>query len=105
MTTDLERLREFQRDVEEAEGRCCPEDVGFEEWIGILQKRLAEAEANAARYRWLRERYYGLDFGWQNADDEAMSVIVFKIPDGMRFSADLDRTIDDARLCELDQAK
>jgi hypothetical protein len=42
---ELERLREFQSRVEEAEARCCPEDVGFEEWIGILQKRLSTANS------------------------------------------------------------
>lgn len=41
---ELERLRDFQRKVEESEANCCPEDVGFEEWIGILTKRLADAE-------------------------------------------------------------
>lgn len=40
-SSELARLREFQRNVEEAEARCCPEDVGFEEYIGILTKRLA----------------------------------------------------------------
>lgn len=37
------RLEEWQRNVEEAEARCCPEDVGFEEWIGVLKKRLEAA--------------------------------------------------------------
>jgi hypothetical protein len=44
---ELERLRAFQSKVEEAEARCCPEDVGFEEWIGILAKRPANARAVA----------------------------------------------------------
>jgi hypothetical protein len=59
----LERAEDHMRRVEEAEARCCPEDVGFEEWIGVLKKRLDEAlrasppeaeERDAARYRWLR---------------------------------------------------
>ena len=29
-----QEINEFQ----EAEARCCPEDVGFEEWIGVLKK-------------------------------------------------------------------
>jgi hypothetical protein len=32
-------LSTHQSALEEAEGRCCPEDVGFEEWIGVLKKR------------------------------------------------------------------
>lgn len=44
---ELERLRAYQRTVEESEGRCCPEDVGFEEWIGILTSKLKES------YSWL----------------------------------------------------
>jgi hypothetical protein len=32
-------LRALQSALEEAEGRCCPEDFGFEEWIGVLKKR------------------------------------------------------------------
>jgi hypothetical protein len=39
----LERAEDHMRRVEEAEARCCPEDVGFEEWIGVLKKRLDEA--------------------------------------------------------------
>ena len=38
---ELESLRVFQRKIEEAEARCCPEDVGFEEYIAALKKRLA----------------------------------------------------------------
>ena len=44
---ELERLREFQNKIEEAEARCCPEDVGFEEWIGVLKKRLAPSAIDA----------------------------------------------------------
>ena len=41
LVNEVIRLREYQGEIEEAEARCCPEDVGFEEWIGVLDKRLA----------------------------------------------------------------
>jgi hypothetical protein len=62
--TTKRMLADLQTKIEEAEARCCPEDVGFEEWIGVLQKRLSTATSatpaisedarDAARYRWLR---------------------------------------------------
>jgi hypothetical protein len=37
---DRERMRAELMDWEEREAKVCPEDVGFEEWIGVLNKRL-----------------------------------------------------------------
>jgi hypothetical protein len=48
-SSELERLREFQLKTEEAEARCCPEDVGFEEWIGVLSKRRESAPSSVLR--------------------------------------------------------
>jgi hypothetical protein len=39
---EIERLREYQNKIEEAEGRCCPEDYGFEEYISVLNRQIAE---------------------------------------------------------------
>lgn len=53
---ELERLREYQAKVQEAEGRVCPEDVGFEEYIRHLLAKLAlSAENDAGREELLRE--------------------------------------------------
>ena len=56
---ELERLREFQAKVEEAEARCCPEDVGFEEWIGELERRLGGTNAMASQAIGLLRQAYG----------------------------------------------
>ncbi|HEX8106687.1 MAG TPA: hypothetical protein VF516_03115 [Kofleriaceae bacterium] len=55
-----------------------------------------EADApDAKRYRFLKSIYFGADFSWQNGDDKPCPVLVFKMYDGMRISANLDRSIDD----------
>jgi hypothetical protein len=41
---ELHDLRSQVRATEEAEARCCPEDVGFEEYIGVLRKKLTERQ-------------------------------------------------------------
>jgi hypothetical protein len=33
---------------EEAEARCCPEDYGFEEYIGVLERRVGERDVTIA---------------------------------------------------------
>lgn len=38
-------LQDWQKDVQEREGACCPEDRGFDEVIRDLRKRLEEASA------------------------------------------------------------
>lgn len=45
LTAEIEELRAWQRDVQEREAACCPEDVGFDELIGRLRASLAVAEA------------------------------------------------------------
>lgn len=50
---EVAALREAQTAKEEAEGRCCPEDVGFEEWISVLKQQnaaLREALEEANNY-------------------------------------------------------
>jgi hypothetical protein len=65
----LERAEDHMRRVEEAEARCCPEDVGFEEWIGVLKKRLDEAlrasppEAEGEALDIIRQFYLSYPYG------------------------------------------
>lgn len=39
---ELAQAREQLRDHEEREAACCPEDVGFEEYISVLERRLSK---------------------------------------------------------------
>jgi hypothetical protein len=36
-----------QRDLEERESAICPEDMGFEEYIAVLEKKITELRAAA----------------------------------------------------------
>jgi hypothetical protein len=48
----LERERErYSRELDEREAACCPEDVGFEEWIRVLTSQRDEAQKAAAQWR------------------------------------------------------
>lgn len=51
LVDEVIRLREFQGEIEEAEARVCPEDVGFEEYIRHLLSKLALAAEDAAGLR------------------------------------------------------
>ena len=41
------RFRDYFQDVEEREAACCPEDVGFDEYIGVLSVKLEAANSRA----------------------------------------------------------
>jgi len=64
--------------------------------LDTLVARVRELEADAARYRWLQERYHGADFDYDTAQPRC-SVLTFRIADDARVSANLDDTIDAAR--------
>lgn len=69
---EIERLKQWQMDVEEREASVCPEDVGFEDFIGVLNKRidqyisqLTAAEQQVAALRGALARfvsYFETDF-------------------------------------------
>ena len=59
---------------------------------GDCCKDREELERDAARYRWLKERFFGADFDWNKSGSCA---IVFEWPEGSRISADLNKSIDD----------
>jgi hypothetical protein len=44
---EIERMTRWQTDVENREAACCPEDVGFDEYIRSLEQKLATARADA----------------------------------------------------------
>jgi chromosome segregation ATPase len=44
---ERDRLRKFESDVEEREAAVCPEDVGFDEYIRVLDKKLSEYQFKA----------------------------------------------------------
>jgi hypothetical protein len=46
---EIERLRKWHVDVEEREAAVCPEDVGFDEYIRVLDRKLTTACADAIR--------------------------------------------------------
>jgi hypothetical protein len=55
----------------------------------------ADAEKDAARYRWLAARFLGADFDW---NEQGVQVLCFEMSNGMRISADIDASIDAAIL-------
>lgn len=56
-----------------------------------LLRENREAYEDAARYRWLKERFFAADFDY---GDPSTSVIVFEVPCGSRISRNLNWTID-----------
>ena len=46
-----EENQRLRRDWEEEEASICPEDVGYREYIGVLQKRGSDLEAENARQK------------------------------------------------------
>src|SRR5574343_863312 len=61
----------------------------------VAQKdaEIAELSADAMRYGWLKDKYFGADFNW---NDEGVSCILFKIPDDIAIGANLCKSIDAA---------
>lgn len=64
--------------------------------IAALRNAARELIADARRYRWLRERFFSVDFGYDGGGDRSMCVVVFKIEDTTRMSGDLSASIDTA---------
>lgn len=48
-----------------------------------------------ARYQFLKDIYFGADFSWRDGEEIEHSMLLFKMPEGMRMSGDLDRSIDE----------
>jgi hypothetical protein len=73
------------------------EDGNFyaQEMSGRLGLQEMDAR-DAARYRWLRERYTGFDFDWMADSDGAngKQVICFEMTPGMKISRDIDASLD-----------
>lgn len=69
--------------------------LAYEQEIDTLRARLAACERDAARYRWLKERFLGAHFGYEGTVPPSC-VLTFKVPDTMRVSGNLDVTIDAA---------
>lgn len=44
---DCQNAVQKQRDLEERESAICPEDMGFEEYIAVLEKKITELRAAA----------------------------------------------------------
>lgn len=44
---DCQNAVEKQRNLEEREAAICPEDMGFEEYIAVLEKKITELRAAA----------------------------------------------------------
>lgn len=64
-------------------------------WVK-LQAAQAEFDAlaaDAARYRWLRERMIGVDFDWA---ENGITALAFEMPDGCSFGGSCDQNIDAA---------
>jgi multidrug efflux pump subunit AcrA (membrane-fusion protein) len=60
---------------------------------------LAERDAlrtDAARYRWLRDRFFGVNWDYELDDFDTMEALVFMMPEGISVSANLDATLDAA---------
>lgn len=80
----IEQLRQMRNDTS-----CYP---------AVCDDAIAEIlylRRDAARYRWLKDRVFGADFSYGDGD-ESFCALVFKIPDDMQVSGDLDRTLDAA---------
>ena len=64
-----------------------------------------QTERDAARYRWLRKLYDGVDFEYGEEFGEKYLALIFELPVGMRVSANLDDTLDAAMSADSDRAK
>ena len=53
-------------------------------------------QLDAARYQWLKARYLAADFAYGDPS-ETVCALIFEAPDDILVSADLDKTIDEAR--------
>lgn len=53
-------------------------------------------QKDAARYRWLRGLYFGVNWEYDTDDNEHISALVFQVPSKSVVGADIDATIDAA---------
>ena len=63
------------------------------ERIKELEAKMVPLEKDAARYRWLRERYTAVNFDWEESGQQA---VIFTADDFPIASASCDETIDAA---------
>jgi len=80
----------------------------YEQAIRAFADTLTEGpqtERDAARYRWLRKLYDGVDFEYGEEFGEKCPALIFEWPVGMRVSANLDDTLDAAMSADSDRAK
>jgi len=73
------------------------------EYAESLRQQLAQQPSvdvlvDAERYRWLRERYVMANFDIYNAEkfEDGVSGIIFEMPEGITYSADINAVIDEA---------
>ena len=64
-----------------------------QEVITELRQQLSAAQADAERYRWLRDRLFGADWDWNG---EGVPVVLFRWPESASIGANLDAAIDAA---------
>ena len=70
-----------------------PPDGGAPTILEQLQRQAKDA----ARYCWLRERFFGADFDWGGSDDQkGIPALVFKVDEFIQVWGDLDMTVDTA---------
>lgn len=73
---------------------CYPERIArLIAHIDAQAMRLDAAERDAARYRWLRDRFIGADFDW---NESGQSALLFRLDQGSKVWGDSDMTIDAA---------
>jgi hypothetical protein len=80
--------------VSEKQAIATSDPEGHRQAIADGEHDIVDAEAR--RYRWLRGNLYGADFQYGPADEQKIAVLLFRLPEGMRVSANLDATIDGA---------
>lgn len=63
-------------------------------FISALRSAARELIADVRRYRLLKSMYFAADFAYKDADEKEHVVLLFKLPDDSRISADLDASLD-----------
>ena len=89
--------------IEQLEHNYASLSQAFEEMKTLAAQRLEalqeterqrdELKADAERYRWLRDRFFGADFDW---NEEGVSCVLFKWPETAKIGANIDVAIDAA---------
>ena len=89
MQSQAERIKELNLQVVSAFGQA---QEALEE-RDTLRAKMVPLEKDAARYRWLRERYTAVNFDWEESGQQA---VIFTADDFPIASASCDKTIDAA---------